>query len=167
MSTRHASHPYLAALALLAGITVAAPAAAQTHTKTSKSHTSSRAAKKKPAPVEVPIADAGPDQVKAAQMVYYGKYDCEFNQKIDIEQSTQHSGYVDLKRGRSDWLMRPVLSSTGAIRLEDVRGEMLMVQISAKSMLLDVKTGHRLVDDCISLAQRQLMEAARAASAAS
>ena len=166
MSTRHAFHPYLVALALLAGIAVAVPAGAQSHTKTSRSHASSRAAKK-PAPVEVPIADAGPDQVKAAGMVYYGKYDCEFNQKIDIAQSTQHSGYVDLKLGRSDWLMRPVLSSTGAIRLEDVRGEMLMVQIAAKSMLLDVKTGHRLVDDCISLAQRQLMEAAKAASAAS
>ena len=36
--------------------------------------------------------------------------------------------------------MKPVLSSTGAIRLEDVRGETLMVQIASKSMLLNVKT---------------------------
>jgi len=165
MSKRHALQPYLVGLALLAGAAVAVPAQAQSATRTKKAHTSHAA--KKTAPVEVPIADAGPEQVKAAGMVYYGKYDCEFNQKIDIAQSTQHSGYVDLKLGRSDWLMRPVLSSTGAIRLEDVRGEMLMVQIAAKSMLLDVKTGHRLVDDCISVAQRQLLEAAKAASAAS
>ena len=63
--------------------------------------------------------------------------------------------------------MKPVLSSTGAIRLEDVRGETLMVQIAAKSMLLNVKTGHRIVDDCISPKQHELIEAAKAAKAAS
>ena len=36
------------------------------------------------------IPDAYPEQVKAAEMVYYGKYDCEFNQTVDIEQSAKH-----------------------------------------------------------------------------
>jgi hypothetical protein len=59
-----------------------------------------------------------------------------------------------------------VLSSTGAVRLEDVRGEALMVQIAAKSMLLNVKTGQRIVDACVSPKQRELMEAAKVAEAA-
>ena len=46
--------------------------------------------------------------------------------------------------------MKPVLSSTGAIRLEDVHGETLMVQIASKSMLLNVKTARRIVDECVS-----------------
>jgi len=46
-------------------------------------------------------------------------------------------------------------------------GETLLVQIAAKSMLLNVKTGHRIVDDCISPKQRELNEAAKAAKAAS
>ena len=57
--------------------------------------------------------------------------------------------------------MKPVLSTTGAVRLEDVKGETLMVQIASKSMLLNVKTRHRLVDACISPRQRELLEAAK------
>ena len=41
-----------------------------------------------------------------------------------------------------------------------------MVQIASKSMLLNVKTGHRIVDDCISPKQRELIEAAKAEKAA-
>ena len=62
--------------------------------------------------------------------------------------------------------MRPVLSSTGAIRLEDVKNETLMVQIASKSMLLNVITGRRIVDDCVSPKQRELMDMAKAAKAA-
>ncbi len=71
-----------------------------------------------------------------------------------------------MKHGKADYLMKPVLSSTGAIRLEDVRGDTLMVQISSKSMLLNVKTAQRIVDDCVSPKQRELIEQARVAKAA-
>jgi hypothetical protein len=47
-----------------------------------------------------------------------------------------------------------------------VRGNTLMVQISSKSMLLNVRTAQRIVDDCVSPKQRDLIEAARAAKAA-
>ena len=115
---------------------------------------------------EYAVPDAPPDQVKAAEMVYYGKYECEFNLTVDIVQSPQHSAYVTVRHLKSEWLMKPVLSSTGAIRLEDVRDETLMVQISSKSMLLNTKTGRRIVDDCVSPKQRELIEAAKAAKAA-
>ena len=123
---------------------------------------------RKPAAVAaaVIVPDATPDQVKAAELVYYGVYDCEFKQTINIVQSAKHSAYVEVTHSKSAWLMKPVLSSTGAVRLEDVRGETLMVQIAAKSMLLNVKIGQRIVDDCISPRQRELVEAAKAAKAA-
>ena len=119
-----------------------------------------------PAPIAFTVPDAQPDQVKAAELVFYGPYECEFNQTVDIAQSQKYSGYVDVKHGGKGWLMKPVLSSTGAIRLEDVRGETLMVQIASKSMLLNVKTAHRIVDDCVSPKQRELMAEAKAAKAA-
>ena len=62
--------------------------------------------------------------------------------------------------------MRPVLSTTGAVRLEDVKGETLMVQIATKSMLLNVKTARRIVDECVSARQRELIAEATAAKAA-
>ena len=112
------------------------------------------------------VPDAEPDQVKAAELVYYGPYDCEFQQTVNITQSQKYSGYVDVKHGAKAWLMKPVLSSTGAIRLEDVRGETLMVQIASKSMLLNVKSAQRIVDDCVSPKQREMIAEAKAAKAA-
>jgi len=119
-----------------------------------------------PAPVAFTVPDAQPDQVKAAELVFYGPYECEFNQTVNIAQSQKYSGYVDVKHGAKGWLMKPVLSSTGAIRLEDVRGETLMVQIASKSMLLNVKTAQRIVDDCVSPKQREMIAEAKAAKAA-
>jgi hypothetical protein len=117
-------------------------------------------------PVElVPVA-ASAEQVEAAGQVFYGVYECEFKQTVDIEANLKYPSYVNVKHGKADYLMKPVESSTGAIRLEDVRGETLMVQISSKSMLLNVRTGQRVVDDCISPKQRELVDAARAAKAA-
>ncbi|MEO8079696.1 MAG: hypothetical protein ABI641_04145 [Caldimonas sp.] len=104
--------------------------------------------------------------MKAAELVFYGRYECEFKQTIDINRDDKHAAYVDLTHGKLHWLMKPVLSSTGAIRLEDVLGQTLMVQISSKSMLLNVKSAQRIVDDCVSARQRELMEAAKAAKAA-
>jgi len=119
-----------------------------------------------PAPAVFSVPDAQPDQVKAAELVFYGPYDCEFQQTVSITQSPKYSGYVDVKHGAKAWLMKPVLSSTGAIRLEDVRGETLMVQIASKSMLLNVKSAQRIVDDCVSPKQREMIAEAKAAKAA-
>jgi hypothetical protein len=155
----------LAACAAIAGL-MAAPLTLQAQTAAPKP--AAKGVKKAVAPkaAEFIILAASAEQVDAAERVYYGVYDCEFNQSIQIVASAKHPSYVDIKHGKADYLMKPVLSSTGAIRLEDVRGETLMVQIAAKSMLLNVKTARRLVDDCISPKQRELNEAARAAKAA-
>ena len=160
------------ALAFLAAGLVALPAAAQTTAPAKPAakpavKAAPKPAAKAPAKPELIIPDAYPEQVKAAEMVYYGKYDCEFNQTVEIAQSPKHSAYVTVKHGKGEWLMKPVLSSTGAIRLEDVRGETLMVQIASKSMLLNTMTARRIVDECISPKQRELIEAAKVAKAAS
>ncbi len=159
------------ALAFLAAGAIALPAAAQTAAPAAKP--AAKTAAKSAAPAATPkkpemiIPEAYPEQVKAAEMVYYGKYECEFNQTVDIEQSPKYSSYVTVKHNKGEWLMKPVLSSTGAIRLEDVRGETLMVQIATKSMLLNTMTARRIVDDCISPKQREQIDAAKAAKAAS
>ena len=127
------------------------------------------AAKAKPAlknvaPVELPPEAASEEQVAVAERVYYGEYFCDFKQTVQIKASDKHPAYVDLRFGASTYLMKPVLSSTGAVRLEDVKGTTLMVQIASKSMLLNVKTGTRLVDECVCPKQRELIEAARQAA---
>jgi hypothetical protein len=107
------------------------------------------------------VAAASPEQVNAATYVYLGEYDCDFKQVLQITASQRYPAYLDLRFGKSVYLMKPVVSPTGAIRLEDVRGEALLVQIARKSMLLNTRTGSRMVDECVSATQRSLIEAAR------
>ena len=168
--TIHTPGSLVAVAAALALSLSAVSAAAQT----APAHKPARvkpAAKGKKAPAKPTVPafvapEADEAQVAVAGKVYYGHYECEFKETVDIVASPTYPSYVDVKHDKAVYLMKPVLSSTGAVRLEDVRGETLMVQISSKSMLLNVKTGHRLVDECVSARQRELMEEARAAKAA-
>lgn len=121
-----------------------------------KAATKAKVAPKKALPAELPPEPANDEQRGAAERVYYGQYQCEFKQVVQISPSEQHPAYVDLRFAKSTYLMKPVLSSTGAIRLEDVKGQTLMVQIASKSMLLNVQTGRRMVDEC--LGDRHLAE---------
>lgn len=117
-----------------------------------------RGAPPRPAPVvEAPLPVAPGEQLAAAALTYFGNYECEFNEKIDIDINRKYDGYVDVRLRKSTWTMKPVLSQTGALRLEDVRGRMLMLQIANKSMLMDTQSGHRVVDNCIHQKQREAM----------
>lgn len=104
--------------------------------------------KKKPAPVEVPLPAATGEQNAAAAMTMFGDYGCEFNQTVKVAMNPKYDGYIDVSFGKRQWTMKPILSSTGALRLEDVKGQTLLLQIAHKSMLMDVKLGQRLVDEC-------------------
>lgn len=116
------------------------------------------AAPKKPAkpakpakapPAEVPLPPSDGEQNAAASMTHFGGYTCEFNQSVQVTMNPKYDGYIDVVYGKQKFTMKPVLSSTGALRLEDVKGQTLMLQIAHKSMLMDVKAGRRLVDDCM------------------
>ena len=165
MTLHRLASPFALAFAL-----IAAPLISTAQTAPSKSTQSSKAPARKAAPPKgaryIPSEPASPEQVDASERVFYGVYECEFNQTIDITRNTPFPAYVNVKHGKATYLMKPVLSSTGAIRLEDIRGQTLMVQIASKSMLLNVKTAQRLVDDCVSPKQRDLIDAARAAKVA-
>ena len=112
------------------------------------------------------LAPASPEQLEAAERVYYGLHDCAEGADLDVALDASRPGYVDVRHGRTRYVMKPVLSSTGAVRLEDVDGAALLVQITAKSMLMDVQAGRRLADNCISERHRQAMREAAAQAAA-
>jgi hypothetical protein len=158
VSVRLAALAAAAALGLMSATAAMAEKADKVPAKTEK------AAKAKPAPkAEAPLAEADEAQLLAFQRAYQGTYACEFNQTLDIVPNAKHAGYVDVKWKRDTFTMKPVLSSTGALRLEDVKGQTLMVQIANKSMLMDTRVGQRLVDDCQSAEQREAVAAAKLA----
>lgn len=110
-----------------------------------------QAKKKAPPPAKAEAAPpaASQDQLAALKLADVGDYTCEFNEKIKVHEHPKHTGYVAVEHRSKSYLMRPVLSHTGAIRLEDMRGQMLMIQIATKSMLMDAKLGQRLADGCL------------------
>ena len=96
---------------------------------------------------------ASQEQIDAAEQTHFGDYECEFNQKIHVSLYARQAGYIEVKHLNKVFVMKPVLSSTGALRLEDVRGQTLLLQIANKSMLMDVKAGRRIVDACVHATQ--------------
>jgi len=121
-------------------------------------------AKKTPPPPPEPVlTDADEMQLAAAERAYLGDYGCEFKETVRIDKHPKVAGYINVAWKKLLITMKPVLSSTGALRLEDVTGRTLMIQIANKSMLLDTKIGQRLLDDCVHPEHVKLMEAAKAA----
>lgn len=100
------------------------------------------------------LPEATAEQLQAAERVLTGRYDCEFGKRVSIDPHTANKGYFTLKLGKQSWTMKPVLSNTGAVRLEDVKGVALMIQILTKSMLMDRHRGQRMVDGCVHDVQR-------------
>lgn len=140
----------LRSLALI-GASLALSSAFATQDKPSSKSTKKPAAEAKaavPPPLTLALALADPEQIMAATMAFIGDYNCEFKQTLMV---TRHQviGYVDVLFNKAHYTMKPVRSATGALRLEQVGGPMLMVQIPAKSMLMDTEKGKRVVDACV------------------
>jgi hypothetical protein len=162
-------HPTLTALTTLGAalaLSLALPATAQTSPATkpaakapakAPAKTAAKPRAKAPPPAELPLPTASSDQLDAANMAHLGDYDCEFDQKVTLEPHDKTPGYIQMKQKAQAWVMKPVLSSTGALRLEDVKGRMLMIQIANKSMVMDTQIGQRLVDGCVHEKQRAFM----------
>jgi hypothetical protein len=149
----------LLAFASWTGSTAHAQTGAPAKPRTAVPGKAAKAAKAPPAavPVEAPLLPASADQLDAANLALLGDYDCEFDQKVSLEPYAKAAGYIELKQKAQSWVMKPVLSSTGALRLEDVKGRLLMIQIANKSMVMDTQLGQRLVDGCVHEKQRAFM----------
>jgi hypothetical protein len=152
----------LLALALLAGAqglqearAQAAQPAAKPAAPAQKPAQQQRPAARPARPAQpAPLPAANDEQLKAAELTHFGVYECPTPEKLEIQLNPKTAGYVDVKFGKQTWITKPVLSSTGALRLEDVRGQVLLLQIANKSMLMDVKVGRRLADNCTHEKQR-------------
>lgn len=147
--------------AFACAIAVAAPNQPSTHSRSKTKAKQQPAAAVAPAPL--PAADA--EQLLAAAQVLLGQLDCELGQVLQLSRTPGHDGYIDGEVLRRKATFKPIRSTTGALRLEQVRdGDLLLIQIPSKTILMDVKAGKRLIDNCQQADQRK--EAASAATGA-
>lgn len=164
--SRHTSRVRTLSLSfgMVLGMAVGAYAPQMAHAETTtRTATKAKAKSVRQAAVRpAPLPEASPEQLDAVNRVLLGTYACEFGKNIQVAKDVVNAGYITLKLAKESWVMKPVLSSTGAIRLEDVKGQTLLLQILTKSMLMNVKAGKRVVDGCVHDTQRAAEEHLRA-----
>jgi len=94
-----------------------------------------------------------------AEQVHTGRMVCELGNSVTVTPDTQAPGSFFLQLRQHRYHMTPVVSATGAIRLEDAQAGAMWLQLPNKSMLMNSKLGQRMADECQSPAQMAVAEA--------
>ena len=158
----------LTAAAALSTLALSA-AFAQTATPAAKAKPKAAVAKKTPRSAEAVSAtndNLNPVQLSIADRVLTGTADCEFKQKVEVEKIPGHNGNFKVSFDHRTYVMVPEETTTGAIRLVDLSGAVVWIQIPMKSMLMNQKEHHRLVDGCQEDEQRIAVQSSQKAGAA-
>lgn len=106
-------------------------------------------------------ADAAlsPAELAIADRIEVGRIPCELGVVVNVASVAAVPGYFDVWGKNFKFKMTPVVTSTGAIRLEDPVAGAVWLQLSNKSMLMNHKTGSRLADACMTPAQFAVADA--------
>lgn len=140
---------------LAAGLCVATVQAGEPPKVRSKPLVKAKADSQQPVATQQPEQHAAlsDDHLAVAQRVVLGKVPCELGAHVAVSAHQTSPGRFVLEHGRQKFLMVPVLTSTGAIRLEDTASGAVWLQLANKSMLMDQKQGRRLADTCMNVDQ--------------
>lgn len=99
------------------------------------------------------------DELALAERVHTGRIACELGQHVNVAKDSSNAGHFLVSGNGFNFHMSPVGTSTGVVRLEDVKAGAVWLQIANKSMLMNQKQGKRLADECMSPEQLQVAEA--------
>lgn len=99
-----------------------------------------------------------PAELAIAERIYRGRFPCELGAFVTLTADARTPGYFDVQIKNVKYRMFPVITSTGAIRLEDHQAGAVWLQLSNKSMLMNHKLGQRLADECMSPEQAKVAQ---------
>ena len=102
-------------------------------------------------PVEV--TGLSDEELMIAQRIELGTVACELGVSVSVRQDFKAPGYFLVHSSKYRFRMTPVVTSTGAIRLEDRQAGAVWLQLPHKSMLMSQKLGSRLANECVSPTQ--------------
>ncbi len=91
-----------------------------------------------------------PEELEIAQKIEVGEVACELGVSVSVKADPHKPGYFDIQGKKFKFRMVPVVTSTGALRLQDERAGAVWLQLANKSMLMSQKAGARLADACMS-----------------
>lgn len=108
-----------------------------------------------------------PDELALAERVHVGRIPCELGASVTVTPDPTTPGYFQMQGRNFSYRMFPVMTSTGAVRLEDPKAGAVWLQLGNKSMLMNQKQGTRLADECMSPDQVVMAQALKVNPAAS
>jgi hypothetical protein len=92
-----------------------------------------------------------------AKRVHMGEIKCELGAEVEIK-PMKREGFFLVRHRLTRFVMHPVHSRTGAIRLEDPARGAVWLQLGNKSMLMSQQLGKRLADECMNADQLTLAD---------
>lgn len=104
-------------------------------------------------------AALSPQELEIAHQIEVGDVACELGVAVSIKADPIKPGYFNVQGKKFKFRMVPVVTSTGALRLQDARAGAVWLQLANKSMLMNQKAGVRLADACMSPAQMAVSKA--------
>ncbi|WP_066705657.1 hypothetical protein [Curvibacter delicatus] len=125
----------------------------KTHFAHGKQASSAKTAVAAATPVAAPAAPLSPAELALAERVQVGHVPCELGASVTVEADPKAAGYFHVRLGKDLFHMAPVVTSTGAMRLEDQHAGAVWLQLANKSMLMSTKLGKRLADACMNPSQ--------------
>ena len=152
--------PFLAACVLLASPAVLAQTSAKVSPGASRTEIRSTA-NQMAAGISAAEAALNPIELAIAEQVHTGVLRCELGASVTLANDPKSPGYFNVHGRNFRYRMIPVVTSTGAIRLEDRKAGAVWLQLSNKSMLMNQKVGQRMADECMSPAQLTVAQAMR------
>jgi len=155
------TRPLISAAVLLASTALFASSAFSAGTTPAQpAKVAAKPAKKVAPKAAEPVVESTPDdnlnagQLAMAERVFTGVAECEFKQSVQIERLEGHNGNFKLTFDKHAYIVQPKETTTGAVLLVDKSDTVEWVQIPKKSMLMNQKEHHRMVDNCQHEAQR-------------
>jgi hypothetical protein len=140
-----------------------ASASAKSRREAARKPASVAAAHATPAVVHEVLPGLEPELIALAEQVHLGQIACEMGQNVVITTDEASPGRFYMHHNRQTYHLAPVMSKTGALRLEDAQKGAVWIQLSNKSMLMNSQLGQRLADECQSPAQAAVAQAMKLA----
>lgn len=135
---------------LLLALAIAFPAAAVEKAAAKPTAKTSPPPVKRAQPKVLEPEVLSPEQMAIADKVLVGKINCELGAVVTMTNDEHSPGRFFLDTGSKRYTMLPVVTSTGAIRLEEDSSGAVWIQLGNKSMLMNQKEGKRLADECMN-----------------
>nr|WP_315259893.1 hypothetical protein [uncultured Limnohabitans sp.] len=101
------------------------------------------------AAAQVPVQQAQAVAPEAGE-VHTGRMVCELGNSVTVSPDPQQPERFIVQMKKNTYLMTPVATTTGAVRLEDAQAGAMWMQLPHKSMLMNSKLGQRMADECQS-----------------